>query len=348
MLEKKNQIKKFRLSQLILVLALFFILVFVLLKFSDFQKVVETIKKAKFIFVLLALSAQVFTYISVAYLINILLETHNLKIKFVKLVKGVLSMNFLNVAFPSGGLSGTSFLFYFFSKEKIKKGIGAIIVVLHYLFNNLSFYFFLFGVLIYLIAKHEVRADEFIASIAGFLVTLFLTFGIYLFFRKKKLFEKVLHWIFSRINKISRRIAKREVLKEAEVFMIISEFYHGWGEVKNKKIQISKSLLCAIFVHVFDILTVFFLFSALNYKISLAVLVIGFVLADVFSFLSLVPSGFAVFEVSLALIYSGFGVPFELAVLVVLVFRFLSLWLPIPIGFWSYRSLTEEYHNNWE
>lgn len=342
--EKKNQIK-FRLSQLILVLALFFILAFILLKFSDFQKVIETIKKAKPLFVLLALFAQVLTYLSVVFLLDNLLMIHNLKIRFSKLIKSVFSMNFLNVAFPSGGLSGTSFLFYFFSKEKIKKGIGAVIVVLYYLFNNLSFYFFLFGVLIYLIAKHEIKTEEIMASAVGILVTLFLTLGLYLFFRKKKLFERVLHWVFSQINKISKRITKREVLKEDEVLMIISEFYHGWHEVKNKKIQISKSLLYAIFVHVFDILTIFFLFFALNYKVSLVVLIIGFVLANIFSFLSFIPSGFAVFEVSLALIYSGFGVPFSLAVLVVLVFRFLSLWLPIPVGFWSYRSLTE-YHND--
>ena len=135
MLEKEKQIKKFRFSQLILILALFFILTFILLEFSDFQKVIETIKKAKFSFVLLVLCTQVFTYISVAYFLKILLAIHNLKIKFLKLIKAVLSINFLNVAFPSGGLSGTSFLFYFFSKEKIKKGIGAVIVVLYYLFN---------------------------------------------------------------------------------------------------------------------------------------------------------------------------------------------------------------------
>ncbi len=329
---------------MILIAAIFSVIILIFLKFSDFQKVVEAVKEAKIIFIVLALFTQILTYISVVLFINNLLLIQHTKIKFFKSFKAVLSINFLNVAFPSGGLSGTSFLFYFFSKEKIKKGISAVVVVLYYLFNNLSFYFFLIGVIIYLVARNEINVEEFIASGLGFLVTVILTVGVYLFFRKRTLFEKVLRFILSKLNRISRRLIKRELLEEEEIFMMIEEFYRGWREVKGRKKQMFKSLLYAILVHVFDILTVFFIFKALNYEISIAILIIGFVLADVFSFVSLVPSGFIIFEASLALIYSGFGVPLELAILAVLIFRFLALWLPMPIGFWSYRSLTKGYN----
>lgn len=342
MLEKENHVKKFRFSQLILFLAIFFIIILIFLKFSDFQKVAETVKNAKIIFIIAAFFTQIFTYISVVFLLDNLLLIHKLKIKFSKLLKATLSTNFLNVAFPSGGLSGTSFLFYFFSKEKIKKGTSAVVVVLYYLFNNLSFYFFLVGVLIYLIVKNEVKVEEFIASAIGLLVTVFLTLGIYLFFRRRTLFEKFLRFAFSLLNRITKRLIKRELLKNEEIFIMIDEFYRGWREVKYQKVQILKSLIYAIFVHIFDILTIYLIFKALNYEISLPILVIGFVLSDVFSFVSFVPSGFVIFEVSLALIYSGFGVPFELAILVVLIFRFLALWLPIPVGIWSYRNLTKK------
>lgn len=331
-----------------MILAVFSVIILIFLKFSDLQKVSETIKNAQIIFIVAAFITQIFTYISVVFLLNNLLLIHNLKIKFSKLFKATLSTNFLNVAFPSGGLSGTSFLFYFFSKEKIKKGTSAVIVVLYYLFNNLSFYFFLIGVLIYLIVSHEITMEEFIASAIGLLVTVFLTLGLYLFFRRRTLFERVLRFILSLLNRITKRLIKRELLKNEEIFVMIDEFYRGWREVKNQKVQILKSLIYAIFVHIFDILTIFLIFKALNYEISLPILIIGFVLSDVFSFVSFVPSGFVIFEISLALIYSGFGVPFELAVLVVLIFRFLALWLPIPVGIWSYRSLTKNYHNHWQ
>lgn len=77
-------------------------------------------------------------------------------------------------------------------------------------------------------------------------------------------------------------------------------------------------------------------FAAADYLLGLGLLVVGYGLPLLLGKIGLLPGGVGVIEGAMATLYSGFGVPKAIVVVVILAYRFLSFWLPILVGFYSF------------
>jgi uncharacterized protein (TIRG00374 family) len=83
----------------------------------------------------------------------------------------------------------------------------------------------------------------------------------------------------------------------------------------------------------FDMLCLLALFAAARHPVSIGVLLVGYGLPLLLGKISVLPGGVGVVEVTMTALYVGMGVPRPVLVVVVLVYRFLSFWLPALIGF---------------
>ena len=83
----------------------------------------------------------------------------------------------------------------------------------------------------------------------------------------------------------------------------------------------------------FDMLTLYLVFVAAGHRISPEVLLAGYGLPLLLGKIPLLPGGVGVVESSMASLYASLGVPKEVAVVVVLTYRFVSFWLPSLLGF---------------
>ena len=77
-------------------------------------------------------------------------------------------------------------------------------------------------------------------------------------------------------------------------------------------------------------------FAAFGYTIGLGHLLVGFVVAYSIGTLAPTPGGLGAVEGIMIALYVSFGVPSAIAVAVVLVYRIINFWLPIPPGFVAY------------
>ena len=85
---------------------------------------------------------------------------------------------------------------------------------------------------------------------------------------------------------------------------------------------------------IFDILTLYFLFIAAGEKINPGVLLAGYGLPQLLGkMVFILPGGVGVVESSMAVLYSGLGVPQATTVVVVLSYRLISFWIPSLAGF---------------
>ena len=91
--------------------------------------------------------------------------------------------------------------------------------------------------------------------------------------------------------------------------------------------------LGAILNTVFDMLTLYFLFIAAGHSVSPGVLLTGYGLPLLLGKISFLPGGVGIVEATMAALYDGLGVPNGVTVVVILVYRFLSFWLPLLVGF---------------
>ncbi len=84
----------------------------------------------------------------------------------------------------------------------------------------------------------------------------------------------------------------------------------------------------------FDMSALFLLFLAAGIKITLGMLLSGYALPLLLGKIAFIlPGGVGVVETSMIAIFSGMGVPPATAVIVVLVFRLLTFWIPTIAGF---------------
>lgn len=84
---------------------------------------------------------------------------------------------------------------------------------------------------------------------------------------------------------------------------------------------------------VFDALALWLVFAAFDQRLSLGALAIGYGAANLIQALpEVTPGWLGVLEGSLAVVYSGFGIPLGVAVLAVLAYRLVSFWIPVIAG----------------
>ena len=84
--------------------------------------------------------------------------------------------------------------------------------------------------------------------------------------------------------------------------------------------------------HILPFLTILILYTSfltVRYPIEFAQVIVGFSVGTVLSFASLIPGGLGVMEGSMAAVFSSMGVPFETAVVAVLIFRVAYYLLPL-------------------
>jgi uncharacterized protein (TIRG00374 family) len=84
---------------------------------------------------------------------------------------------------------------------------------------------------------------------------------------------------------------------------------------------------------VFDMLTLYSLFIAAGHPVSPGILLSGYGLPLLLGKVSFLPGGVGIVEGTMAALYDGLGVPNGVTVVVILIYRFLSFWLPLLVGF---------------
>ena len=101
---------------------------------------------------------------------------------------------------------------------------------------------------------------------------------------------------------------------------------HGWHG----------PLIGAITYVFFDMLTLYFIFIAANNRVSIGVLLIVYGLSLLLGKMAFIfPGGVGAIETIMVGLYTELGVQNSTAVVVVLAYRLISLWLPLATGFIS-------------
>ena len=91
-----------------------------------------------------------------------------------------------------------------------------------------------------------------------------------------------------------------------------------------------------------DVFTIFALFKGLGIGITIVQVSTGFILTKIISILPFSPGAIILFEGSMTLFFSRMGINVGTAIVVTLLYRALSFWLPILLGFFLYRKLQAE------
>jgi len=311
-------------------------------KIIGLKETVNLLDKIKFWALILALFSEAFFYIGSAILSRTVLRMTKDKLAFWDVLKISLMDSFSVQFLPLGSLGEAAVDYYFYHLKKIRTSHIILMFVARTIIIWVVFAF------IYLIGAAFAPTNSELSGSKLLIIWLiyaaalgFFGYLIYLYSKKWLLLKRAQRLIG--VANFIARIFHLGKIEANKIPLFIDKIYEATNILAaNGRLQF-QAVLGALFFWFGDIFALYFTFLGFGFKPNLAIVIFTYSVVKILATVSFIPGGLGITEASMSLIFIGFGVPSATALASVLVFRFITFWLPIPIGFSSFLSLQKEY-----
>lgn len=237
--------------------------------------------------------------------------------------------------FSAGGLGGAAVTY----RVLQKRGMPHSMVLIAVIFQNAFAYFFLFALfalsLIVLVARGEAGdAATFFASLLVILIFALTGYGFWLLSHPSALRRRA-RWV---VGWLERRTSRVQV-DSARLEEYLDGVIDGWRRLRRDGWGHLRTVGHAAGYWGLDIVCLLFVMLAFHQYLSVDRVVIAYAIAYVVGTFSPTPSGLGAVEGVLIALLVGFGLASGPAVAVVLVYRLIFFWLPIPVGLGTYLTV---------
>ena len=325
--------------------------IFIIYYFSQIKREFILLEKVNPRWLAIALLAQFLTYYFSALVYLILLKGYRLKQlpRLWDLIKASAISLFFNQTMPSAGVSGNTYFISFLSRFKISMdNVVALIItelIIFYATMEVIILSLLVSCFFVVSTPHVFKA----VLIGGSLV--YLLFGTVIAFAGRK---NVIDRVLKKLIKIKflRKVIEKTNKRIGEQQIAIQEL-HLWSFIRRNKRMATNAFLVQLLVVAADGFTVYALFKGLGLSVSPFVVILCLICTKIISILPFLPGALILYESSLTFFFVSMGIPLGTSVIVTLIYRFFSFWIPIPVGFILYRrwlkkspSVKESTHAN--
>jgi uncharacterized protein (TIRG00374 family) len=236
--------------------------------------------------------------------------------------------------FSAGGVGGWIVSYNALRRKEVPHGLVFVAIAAQQFFNYIVLWALFFVALLVLVTT----GDQSIWAYAGaalliLLLLSFVVYGAYLYKHRTKLRRRV-----AQIARFVNTVARRTVIGEDHIDGWLDNLFIGMRRMitHHGAVRTTSALACLYWL--FDLLCLWVTFFAFGYHMPLESLTIGYVIAYSVGTLAPTPGGLGAIEGLLVAVYVGFDVPSALAVAVVLTYRIINFWLPIPAGLVAYLT----------
>jgi uncharacterized protein (TIRG00374 family) len=276
--------------------------------------------------VMLAVIAQVFSYLGSGFTLHAILKSNQQDLSTPR--GALITMASYSIGLVAGGWVGAAAATYgWIHRENQDANTAMLAGTLPAMLNNAV----LAGVavvgVVYLIIVHELSRAQLIGFGIVLLVLSLVVIGIVAGLRSPGLVEELAVRLFGRWAALHHKVYEPQ-----GTITSVRQFAHAWDSLSGKRWL--QPALGAITNIGFDMLTLYFLFIATGYPINLGILFAGYGLPFILGKLAFMfPGGVGVMEGSMVAMYENLKVPNEISVVVILGYRLFSFWLPSLLGF---------------
>lgn len=313
--------------------------ILLLLNLAGSQKTFALIQGAQPAFVLAVLIGQVLRYAASAGSTQTLAKTFGQHLPSLPLYETMLAGQALNRTFSVGGAAGMWARYSFLTRQELHSGAVAALFVVEDVLGAVAISLVFTAGFIAVITTTTLPQFTWII-LSGFAFALILIglAGLNLY-RRRALLQRIVHTIARTFNAVFARLIGKEVYDPAHIQLAIDDFYVGMAHARRDPFRLSGAFLFNLLRLGLDAASLYFAFWAIGFSIAPPFLLVIFTSSSALSTLSGVPGELGVMETALALLSTSVGIPPPTAVSAILLFRALSYWLPIPIGYLAFWNL---------
>ena len=296
------------------------------------EKTFGMLSHASYVLLAFAVVLEVCALLGYANLTRFILRVLDIRLR----LSGVLAITLSGLAvshvLSAGGVGGWVVTYNALRKHKVPHGLIFVVIAAQQFFNYAVLWFFFALALAYLVVARGESILSYLAAIVLIVLLLWLTaYGVYLYNHRSRMRRRV-----TQLAHLVNRIMRREIVQERHIDGWLDNLFAGMRRMTSHRGSFRKTTLLACGFWICDMLCLFATFWAFDYHVGFGYLAVGYVVAYAIGTLAPTPGGLGAVEGILIALYVSFGVPSATAVAVVLVYRLINFWLPIPPGFIAY------------
>lgn len=297
--------------------------------FTDMHEISRTVGQARGWMLTLPVLCVLVSYLTMALSYQGISTAAGYPIPLTEMLKITFVANTVNYLVATGGLSGFAVRMYFFTRRAIPSGAAVVISLAQTFLTNATMLLLILVGFLYLFVAHNLSGVALPVAVA--LLALFtliaVVIGLLLFharLRRRTLFVlgQLLHLVLVRF--LPHRAPPR-----THIWRYQFNLNRGIAFLVGRKRQMVAPLFFIILDWTFTLLVLYTAFLSIRYPLPIGYVVVGFALGMVLSLVSVIPGGLGIMEGGMAAVYASLGVPFETAVVAVLIYRVTYYVLPL-------------------
>jgi hypothetical protein len=296
---------------------------------ADLEQLRETARGIEPVLVLLPVLATVGSYLTMARSYQGIATAAGYRLSFMDMLRITLVANTANYLLAAGGLSGFALRMYLFMRRGIPAGSAVLISLVQTLLTNLILLAFVIAGFVLLLLSHSLVGRDLV--VAG---TLLLAFGVLvvmtavLIFRSS-LRRRALFATTEIVHRSLRRFLPHRKPRRLKLLRFQRNLNAGLEFLLERPHEMLAPTLYIVLDWIFTLLVLHTAFVAIGHPLKVGYIIAGFAIGMFFSIVSLVPGGLGVLEGSMTAVFASLDVPFERAVVAILIFRVTYYVLPL-------------------
>lgn len=325
--------------KLIFVVILFLGMALVFLSFGELETIVETVRQSRFRYVFAAVIAQLIWFAVIGQMYRSIYQLLGIDDSPLILSLVAVAANFVNVIAPTAGVGGIALFAAEAKRRELPTGKATVAGTMFLLFDQTAFLCILAVGWIVLLRRNHLNPGDITASLILLAVACTLAVMLYLGYRSANTLGNILAKGARFINRVLRPFIHREYLREERAHIFAGEIADGLSGITQQPHKLLIPILFGLLNKTLLMFVLWCSFLAFEVPASIGTIIGGFVIGYLFTIVSPTPSGVGVMEGAMALALSSLGVVWSQAVIITLVYRGVTFWIPLGVGALSLRWL---------
>jgi hypothetical protein len=253
-----------------------------------------------------------------------------------------LELNFINTVFPSGGVSGFSYLPLRMRDEKVSTAKATLVQMMRFILIFVSFQVLLVLGVFFLSLHGGVNNLTILA--AGSLMTLLIVGTSLLAFvigdraRIRTFFTFVTKAVNGLIHLVRKSTPETINIERAQNAFI--ELHENYLHIRKNLKLLKRPLVYALMFSFFEIASIYTVYLAFGQLVNPGAVIIAYAIANFAGIVSVLPGGIGIYEALMTGVLVAAGVPASVSLPVTIMYRVLNMSLALPQGaYFYYRAL---------
>lgn len=323
-------------------LILFLGVIVVVFSFGELETILQTLQKAHLGFFLLAILIQIAWFVTSGRMYQSIFHLLGIHEDVLTLSRIAAAANFINVVAPTAGAGGVALFAAEAKRRGHPAGKATVAAALFLLLDLAAFLIILSLGLIVLVRRNDLDAGEISASLILFTTAAGFTSVLYIGYRSAEKLGNILAKFARGINKVVHLFRKENYLSEERAHEFAHELADGFSGLTEQPSSLIRPVLWGLFEKGLLMLILVCSFLAFEVSFSAGTIIAGFAIAYLFLIVSPTPSGIGIVEGIMPVALSSLNVNWSQSVVITLLYRAVTFWVPLGIGAWAFRTLHKE------